>query len=1507
MDYMMLQEQLLKLKGFISELKPAGSDGFEGLIKIALETVTNLPFRLAKSGTQFGIDGASSFSDYPVSFECKRYTKTSLKSDDILAKIKKVAISGNPIDLWILAATCTVSTQDANDTEKAAISDGFHSLILDWDEEFLPSLAVLLAMAKASSIKFINAHLDVKEDELKDIFEEIVNSNYFDSVKNTIKNSLDITTLSFTSALNKNYNWLKKRFSDPEQCKASFQQYITPANRNGGKVLNRSNICSKIEAELIAGNKDNLVVIEGREGNGKSWVIAQAWLTMKEQPICVFLPADHFVNFNTNIQEFIINSLINATDELKTDVLYNRWKRILDGINHSKANRPNILFVIDGINQNPKIEWARIINSLLFEVSKLNGRLMVTSRTEYFEQKVEELISSRVTKIRVPEWTESERNNILESYKYTVSDISLKVLIQLLNPRLLNLALKLLNEKIINSAKSLDVNYLLFEHLRNISKETGVNTTSQEFATQLIAHAVELKDKLLDNDEFDLFIFHEKLDPILSGRFFTPLSDEPGKYELLPECIPLAMGFEIFYSLSKAERRGSCLQEYIKTLIEPVSSLDITTEVLLASLLICNKKVGSKLIFSKLFEAFVLLQNLDVELFNTFESICLTKPEHALNAIEDLFIDNSHHHNNEWIEGVFFKLANDKSCWRSCQDFILKWLSYYCLDPKVSCFNNKPEEIEESRSKLEQKINNLVVYERNILSKSIEIDSEANKLFELSFKALSKKNLTPYIKSLWRWKFTQALNSGHSSLYEQFEHLIKFNSLDWSDSRNVVLVLADEIKSNNCSSTAQWAISHFLNSTGDSSDSVYACLLIDELTQGRDWGGNFRLIERYCETDPCDPLSHKPKNIAETLVRFSELDVAKIRSSAWCSEVDNYFDDTHVGLARFESSMVIRKTRSILSHIYRSREGESLRFGAFIVSSHSSLITEEIANYFIERWIKYQEDDSIFSLSGEEAQYIPQFLMQGVFPILSAEEQAEIFFSNKMDKAVLYKLLDELKPLSNIDALVTLIKTGDDHLIDLVLTYLGHSGSALTHDIINLLIELLNNNTHRKWVFNIAVQHQDKSLLKAIIKLPFNLESEVNKQDYEILNYSLCLLYSVNFNLIGTDEALSKISPKYIGQAIAIFPKGLFKTLIPYVELVFKQAMNCSVSRPKLTMEMDVNEVNINKVALFSLNSIDDCSYSETEKFQRFSDPDSFEKKQKLAQKRFNKFTEKLFSEDSYLVMSQFNIFDFEDFITNTSNAEETFYQLFISAPKSSLPYLANYIMMFIFATRHNSNDKSYKLLHLLKGVTPVISKVFGLSRIQLFQFVLWKADDSDLINKLRFNRLDSTSNDFELSQEVLAALLGGKYHILEDYIHNQLKFVEPLHTAKALMVSGFLNKNELTDKLFEDFSGFKGVIGKAREAAMYAYNRNDWAQYWYFKMVNSETNEEFWVSSRMFLKIVDQRFECWDSCGGTVIFKKYFPMLKEDIKKRVKKWGELRAKAFNGDKVPDEVYLYRN
>ena len=145
-----LCQHVKHLKSALLSLPATGEKGFEGLIGEALQEITGVPYRLARSGSQFGIDGKAAYETDGICFEGKRY-KCRPNRNVVITKVAETATKRVDIDLWILGATADLGVRLSDDTRELGATMGLPVLILDWSGAGLPPLAAALARGNTCS------------------------------------------------------------------------------------------------------------------------------------------------------------------------------------------------------------------------------------------------------------------------------------------------------------------------------------------------------------------------------------------------------------------------------------------------------------------------------------------------------------------------------------------------------------------------------------------------------------------------------------------------------------------------------------------------------------------------------------------------------------------------------------------------------------------------------------------------------------------------------------------------------------------------------------------------------------------------------------------------------------------------------------------------------------------------------------------------------------------------------------------------------------------------------------------------------------------------------------------------------------------------------------------------------------------------------------------------------------------------------------------------------------
>ncbi|MGA7234467.1 MAG: hypothetical protein WBY44_02235, partial [Bryobacteraceae bacterium] len=114
-------------------LEATGESGFEGLVRVLVQEATGQEFRLSSAGRQSGRDAASEEGlANSIKVETKHYlAKTALKPRELEAELHEAAASDPALDVWVLAASRSVSEQIASSLQEQGELLGVDIVVLD--------------------------------------------------------------------------------------------------------------------------------------------------------------------------------------------------------------------------------------------------------------------------------------------------------------------------------------------------------------------------------------------------------------------------------------------------------------------------------------------------------------------------------------------------------------------------------------------------------------------------------------------------------------------------------------------------------------------------------------------------------------------------------------------------------------------------------------------------------------------------------------------------------------------------------------------------------------------------------------------------------------------------------------------------------------------------------------------------------------------------------------------------------------------------------------------------------------------------------------------------------------------------------------------------------------------------------------------------------------------------------------------------------------------------------
>lgn len=1344
----------------------------------------------------------------------------------------------------------------------------------------------------------------------------VKNSDSFSSHAERITSQCNVPSMGWSLAQRSNTAWLNDAFSSRKMAKARFGQPLSPVDTNAVSARERKDLVSKLHPYFANSSEEDVTFILGGEGHGKSWIVAQSWLALDPKPLLLFMSPEDFSESagQNDIKVLLLSTLIRQTGEDLTDAIKERWsRRLFQWRRQPTAENSRIIVVIDGINQRPDTDWARIIEKFSYELCQLSGRLIVTSRTPYFRERVKGRLYTKHSEIIIPEWTETERDEILTENGINASALHRSVAVSLKNPRLLGIAIELLNKADVSNFEELSVSRLLFEHIRMSERDAPLPQPARKFAHRLQQHAQEIIGRSEANQQDDLHIFENDIGAVADGRFYQEVDGDPTRYSLIEDGLTLALGFAVIDRLLTALRNNRSLDAELDVILEPIEALDDTADVVLAAMTVTDiDKHYNQRITASLVKSFASLQNPSQAKFPAFVGLTKTRPQGFLIAARELCLEATHQANFDWIESALVEVSRNEEIWRKMADNIHLWLSLYSSSPDLGARyrhgNNSVEKIAEEREKNSKKIEgnlqSLTTNERVILYGLQEVNCSFDRLSRLALSLLAGKPLAPFAQGIVNWSFSCALNSDYPPRKE-FLQLVRFNRIDWHETREALLETSNALGGEDISKVGKWALVTTLRATGQIKDAEKAKVLVDELT--KDWPHHkgWRRVEDYCATDPCEPLSEYPENINNTVKNYSVVDVSKLYLDMWQSSDDHFFTKASLGLARFSPKEVVCKIEELIVDVLTRTDGQ-LQSGLIGMFPYLALLKHEDANQLIEKWHKLKKASKEFDLSESNAWQVSQSLLLLSFPFLSAREQADILISDESDDEIYVDFEEIVKPISekefeNFLDLVCLEE--NERRQYLLLRFAACALPPISEKASGYIDNLFHSKSKRVRMFalKIIALSNNERLQKTVANSEWRANDSETENGFESWYGSIALLDAAKKNLLSHENALERISARCYGYAATVLDNASVCEIARRVNVSIGHVAKIDLDQVAPDIEIEMVSPPHGEPCHFVLR--DRPLGFEGSLRQRAEDRDVVDERLRSA---FTKFSSKLSLSKANIILDSFRLKEFETIVSVSKEHADYWYELFLDLPKERLPSVHNFVILLAYALVGDSPEKAENLFSLISSSEPYCRLTYGAAGINFDSIVVWTGERTIKLDELRCWRLDRVTNDHDLSLEVLAASKNNQHELLKSYVNEKIAKKEPAEIARGIMVAGFSDQSKFNDRVLNEYENCAGFIGNAHKAAKYAYERNVWARHWFQKMCQTEDNINFWRFSVLFLKIVDGRFTAWRpefSQKGEPI-KQFGVSCDGALKRRLERWKHLRKNKLFGDDAPAKMFL---
>lgn len=1524
------------LREVVRELDNTGDDGFEGLMAAVLTDITKTSFILAKSGSQHGKDGQSALNSGAVSFEGKLYDKKITKND-VVSKIGEIiANDKGDADLWVLGSTGTVRTQDRELIEALGKRGAIATLIVDWPTPGMPPLAALLAMATDVTASFLGLRTHKAEADIRDMLDDIRKApQYADRVRE-LRVALEQPSIAPAYALKRNEAYLQSAFENTRAAKHVFGQALAPGDKNVPGVLARQALRQSLVKYVFAKPNGSSTAVLGADGNGKSWLFAQTWLNQTPKPLSVILvPDDIKIPVKAaGLEKLLISSLITQTGDSETDIARHRWRKHFDRWKQEKdPETPRLVVFMDGINQRESIDWGKVINSLNKLMADLGGKLVFSCRTPFFKARLKRHLLDPLETVEVSEWTNPELEKLLTMRGTAIASLQPQVVEFLRNPRIFAVAAELFDKGQIEGFTELSISRLLFEHIRMGTAPVAELITVDDFVKGVRRHADEIIQRLTDNKNIDLNVFerpsgtgeanqsiNEQLAVISAGRFFEEVEGDATLYSLKDDSTPLALGLSLLSTANQARRNNLNITDALSKILDPISALDTTSEVLISALIaaVLSDDTSDDII-APLAISFVNLQNPDEHRYEEFRALARQTPTAFLLALEGAVLAESNTANLSWLTESLFELRKEMTCWPAITTACKRWLSMYSPAPGRMIISQHSagsdeyaEEYQKCKDKIDAKQAAFSKAEQEILNGLVlEERGDYGKLNAIAFQFLAGGPLVEFAEEFRNWCFVAAFNLSPYGPHNEFDDMLQFNRVDWALTREAMLKAAEPLRSPRISETGRWALVYILRATGASVDAKEALVIAEDLTKHRKRFPGWRLVEDYCATDPCDPNSVEPANLTTTAEKYAAFDVSQLKYGEWHTKDGLFFEHACIGLARFRPEVAIETMRRFAADVV-ARDSALFRSAVFFLENHTAALDDALADKFIDRANQIANE----SLAGEDKHrelfVASQYGLSISFPHLNGDDQlAALMAFPRVDSIslVVCDLMQSCDPAKYEAALEKAYADGDTVNEFRLMAFGEYTGTQISERAMTIVGALTtsSNALVRMCALGLVYHLNDPALLRVIVDSDWDASKlDSTSSRVEIFYGSEILVQAAEQGIITLTDCIERIALSSYPSLVHQIGKEAALAVSTRIDVALAKALALNVLAPLPYIEQRLDVENRRPYSY----KIEDKSNSEgtsQDDFKRlFETTDVWYERQKRNRKALETFERDLNRAGAQLIIQAMTADLIGEIYTHDPAIVRKWHQTFISLNRNKLGKVHNLALLVAQVIAQEDQKGAVTLFERLVESHPYFCVTFGLAQIGLEARALWNAEDGEEVQKLRFKRLDLASNDHDLAVEVLAAIRAGKHNDLRKYVLDRRAKSEPAHVARALMVAGFSEGDAWALETLEAHKDDYGFLKTAYNSAKFALDRFLWSRHWAEQMHNATSETDLWRYAVLLTKIVDGRFQGAEiqNGQGNALVDRYGPTFNSLIRNRIKKWKSKREGKLFGMSVPDPKFL---
>ncbi|MGD2086407.1 MAG: hypothetical protein PVH61_09520 [Candidatus Aminicenantes bacterium] len=1469
----MTQEKFLRSVLKKKVLKPVGPEGFEGLTAKLLEKLTGNKFYIAKAGYQAGKDmSTSGVSGNYIAVECKLYSQnTRAKQGDLLSKLE-VAYQDNPnLDLWVVVITRPLDSQLAHRLYQSGWNKGIEILDIESNDGEPDSVETLCAYGDDIVVEFFKRYSKINSqslEKLKKFLIQIKEKPGYNSKLSSLKEKLSQHHLGFNSWHKEQNKWLFSQFGAEANSRSSFRQSIN-IHGKGHTFIERKSALESLDNWLNRwGETNNIFVLTGEEGDGKTWAAA-SWVSVYIKQInkipVVFLPAR---NVATPDIEKILSEAISARQKTPRDV--NFWeKRIDNWMNRPHSFEPIMILVFDGINENLSFDWQWLLEKAQVEPWGKRIAMALTSRTKYWQDRFSQ--STHLKEIHnwsLPPYNDVELNEALARYKLTISDLPGELHHLIRKPRYLDLVVKY-RDKMVQS-EDITVQRLIYEDFKDrvsrIRKHYLTNDVMESIINGM-AEKARLGDRIFMLKDFaELIPFvDEKLaifEELRTGGIFFHDDLRKDKFKVEPKRLAHGLGIILLDHLRNLSTLNQeAIEEGIALFLEPQPEMDFKVEIVAAAVFhVMNNRRLPETIRYGLLKYWIRSVNLQGNHLDDFPSYFPCSPQTYFKLAENILkMDMYDDMARRLLQYTFIKWAKEEKFLELFKKKFEKWMGYVNIYGFLPSIEDEVKKIAQKKMDEIQKRLGCELSVGSVLFLDYPLfltdnPSQMN-LSNLALHVISYLDRRPFVRAItifvlaktimgdpWEKSLLWILRINKDDIWPDMEkevsNLIKKNNIEaneaasyllWYEGSSKAITLRktipenplendyfkEEYEKDPCKSFFQWKKEHYSK-----------CLQRNDI--------DLFTMTNQMKAFALEPDLHIPETFKQRLPLIAkEIKPALIWSHGMRGEEEYKFEQSEVALYAFSPETASKIIKSIVRDAI-NRDRSTIGRLPFKINENYLIFGNKEITAIKNVWQTLRDDKNV----KKSNDHIERYLFRIVISDFSALEQLKLLIPRNDNEIwwsfyTLFKKLDS----SAWDEILEILEKISDTEIWRILWFISKYPKDILEEIIEKVKELFTHSEKytRGFALKIAYLSENLDLITTFINSTWSYSNENDNKE----NYWGSLIIAKFGNMLPYKEVRDRIMPSHLAWAVSQrgMKKNDIEELSQDLKIVLKEGSRNQLVKDIVKMKPDLVKVWINPI----LPSSPEIDY----RIER----------------------------------------------------DGIFYSTLCGILLDVNP------------------DEGVRLYRRLKQVRGHQGFIEENTRIDILMYDVFRAKDCEEITALWDEIVDDCYKDIDIleiaivSQEVNKS--GWLCCKIDRYLESDLLF----NQARGINMLGFLDLKNANDKLTALLRETPECwLRPVIETAIKRWNNNQWARTWFQRFLEYEDVVKAWAAFKLFLKCADRRFWIWvddlmEKFGSTPFFEKrkiFFELNRETTRKSLEKNEEKLKKEFLGSEIKDDIWPWR-